>query len=97
MDELLRRAFSRGRPRGRGLRAATLLRAQLRPRTPFIARALAIERYSVEQVLRMLIERSERLRLHVRGSRRAALRHARTLLERLTRLYSQGETPPLPL
>jgi hypothetical protein len=45
----------------------------------------------------MLIERSERLRLYVRGSRRAALRTSRALLARLTRLYSEGETPPLPL
>ncbi len=96
-DELLRRAFTAERAHPRGLRAATLLRAELRPRIPSIARALRIERYSLEQVLRILIERSERLRLYVRGNRRASLRGARSLLARLTRLYSQGETPPLPL
>ena len=31
------------------------------------------------------------------GSRRDALRHARWMLLRLTRLYGQGETPHLPL
>ena len=62
-----------------------------------MARALKVERYSVAQILRMLIERSERLRLHVRGSRRDALRYSRWMLERLTGLYSQGETPQLPL
>jgi len=51
----------------------------------------------VAQILRMLIERSERLRLHVRGNRRDALRYSRWMLERLTGLYSQGETPQLPL
>jgi hypothetical protein len=96
-DELLRRAFSPERSRRDAPRAATLLRAQLRPLTPAVARALRMERYSVEQVLRMLIERSERLKLYVCGSRRDALRYSRWMLERLTELYSQGETPHLPL
>ena len=96
-DELLRRAFSPRRSPRQGLRAATLLREELRPRIPAIARALGMERYSVEQVLRMVIERSERLRLYVRGNRREALRCSRALLERLTRIYSEGETPQLPL
>jgi hypothetical protein len=96
-DELLRRAFSPERSRPDAPRAATLLRADLRPLTPAVARALRIERYSVEQVLRMLIERSERLKLYVCGNRRDALRYSRWMLERLTGLYSQGETPHLPL
>jgi hypothetical protein len=96
-DELLRRAFSPERSRPDAPRAATLLRAALRPLTPAVARALRIERYSVEQVLRMLIERSERLNLYVCGNRRDALRYSRWMLERLTGLYSQGETPHLPL
>ena len=96
-DELLRRAFSPERSRPDTPRAATLLRAALRPLTPAVARALRIERYSVDQVLRMLIERSERLKLYVCGNRRDALRYSRWMLERLTGLYSQGETPHLPL
>jgi hypothetical protein len=96
-DELLQRAFSAERLSRRPPRAATLLRAHARPLTAAVARALGIERYSVEQVLRMLIERAERLRLHVRGSRRDALRYSRWMLERLTGLYAQGETPHLPL
>ena len=56
-----------------------------------------MERYSIQQILRMLIERSESLKLFVRGSRRDALRHTRWMLERLARLYSQGETPKLRL
>ena len=96
-DELLRRAFSPERSRPDAPRAATLLRSALRPLTPAVARALRIERYSVEQVLRMLIERSERLKLYVCGNRREALRYSRWMLERLTGLYSQGETPHLPL
>ena len=45
----------------------------------------------------MLIERSERLRLYVRGNRRDARSYSRWMLERLTGLYAQGETPHLPL
>jgi hypothetical protein len=45
----------------------------------------------------MLIERSESLKLYVQGSRRDALRHSRWMLQRIARLYSQGETPQLPL
>ena len=96
-DELLRRAFSAERSRRDAPRAATLLRAHLRPLVPAVARGLRLERYSVEQVLRMLIERSERLKLYVYGNRRDALRYSRWMLERLTELYSQGETPHLPL
>ena len=55
------------------------------------------ERYSVEQVLHMLIDRSAALQLYVRGNRREALRYSRWMLERLTTVYSQGETPHLPL
>jgi hypothetical protein len=96
-DELLQRAFSSERLRKRSLRAATLLRGNGRQLTTAVARALGIERYSAQQVLRMLIERAERLGLHVRGNRRDALSYSRWMLERVTGLYSQGETPHLPL
>jgi Putative zinc-binding metallo-peptidase len=96
-DELLRRAFTDERPRRQSVKAATLLRAQARPLTNSVARTLKIDPYSVEQVLRMLIERSEHLRLYVRGNQRDARRYSRWMLERLTGLYSQGETPHLPL
>lgn len=95
-DELLRRAFSAVRPHRRALRAATLLRAEESRLSARVARALGIERYSVEQVLRMLIDRCERLELFVRN-RRDARRYSRWMLERLTGLYAQGETPHLPL
>jgi hypothetical protein len=96
-DELLQRAFTPERPRRVSVRAATLLRGHARALTAAVARAVASEPYSVQQVLRMLIERSERLQLYVRGNRRDALRYSRWMLERLTGLYSQGETPHLPL
>ncbi|MGH8322484.1 MAG: putative zinc-binding metallopeptidase [Steroidobacteraceae bacterium] len=96
-DELLRRIFSAERLRKGAVRAAALLRAQKIPLTNAVARNLAMEPYSVQQILRMLIERCETLKLHVRGGRRDAVRHSRWMLERLASLYSQGETPQLPL
>lgn len=96
-DELLQRAFSHERARRTTPLAATLLRAHASHLTTVVARALKAEPYSVEQILRMLIERTEHLGLYVRGNRRDALRYSRWMLERLTGLYSQGETPQLPL
>ena len=96
-DELLRRAFCATRTPRQPLRAATFLRARARLLERVTARALGIDPYSVEQVLHMLIERSERLGLYLRGSQRDAQRYARWMLERLTGLYAQGETPHLPL
>ena len=96
-DELLQRAFAGQPPRRGALRATTLLRTHARALTPSVTRALGSERYSVEQVLHMLIERSAGLRLYVRGNRREALRYSRWMLERLTTVYSQGETPHLAL
>jgi hypothetical protein len=96
-DELLRRIFSAQRLRRGAMRACTLLRAQKIPLVNSVARELGIERYSVHQILRILIERSESLQLFVQGNRRDAIRHSRWMLERLARLYSQGETPQLAL
>jgi hypothetical protein len=96
-DELLQRAFTPERLRRDAPRAGTLLRAHARQLSAAVARSLDVEHYSVDQILRMLIERSEALALYVRGNRRDALRYSRWMLERLTGLYSQGETPHLPL
>src|SRR6185312_4950014 len=92
-DDLLRKIFSSERMSARAPRACTFLRA-LKPRMiATIAREAVVERYTVQQIVRMLIERSERLKLYVRGSRRHASRHARWMVLRLPRLYGQGETP----
>lgn len=96
-DELLKRIFTEQRPRKSAVRASTLLRAQKNPLVTTVARELGTETYSVQQILRMLIERSESLKLYVQASRRDAIHHSRWMLERLTRLYSQGETPHLQL
>lgn len=96
-DELLQRVFARERPRRRPTLAAALLRAKKRSLTQRVARELRMERYSVEQILLMVIDRCDTLKLYVNGSRRDAVRHARWVLERLARTYSQGETPQLHL
>ena len=82
-------------PEREGGDAAARARRACSPRA--CARALKIDPYSVDQVLRMLIERSERLDLYVRGNQRDARRYSRWMLERLTGLYSQRETPHLSL
>jgi hypothetical protein len=97
VDELVRRLFTTEPARKKAVRAATFLRSQEKPLIETIARELAMERYSVQQILRMLIERCETLKLFVRGNRREAVHHARWMLARLASIYSQGETPLLPL
>jgi hypothetical protein len=96
-DEILKRIFATQRPRQGAPRASSLMRANKNPLVNAVARELDMERYSIHQILRMLIERSESLKLYVHGGQRDAVRHARWMLERLARLYSQGETPQLRL
>lgn len=96
-DEILKRIFDTQRSRQGARRASSLMRANKNPLVNAVARELVMEPYSLYQILRMLIERSESLKLYVRGNRRDALRHSRWMLERLARLYSQGETPQLRL
>jgi hypothetical protein len=93
-DHLLERVFTPERgPRTR--RASTFLRAHALGLVNSTMRELHAERYSVEQILRIVVERAEKLGLSVRGSRRDSLRHARWMLVYLTRLYAQGESPRL--
>jgi hypothetical protein len=96
-DELLLKVFSVEPPRAAAVRAATLLRSRKSELVASASRALGMERYSVYQILRILIDRSDALKLYVRGGRRDALRHVRWILGRVARLYSQGETPQLPV
>ena len=96
-QDLLLKVFSLERERRGQLRAATLLRQGKVSLVASVSRELGLEPYSVHQILRMLIERSEALKLYVRGNRRDALHHARWMLARIARLYAQGETPHLAL
>jgi Putative zinc-binding metallo-peptidase len=96
-QELLLKVFSVERERSGALHAATLLRQGKTALIASVSRELGLEPYSVHQILRMLIERSNALKLFVRGNRRDALRHARWMLARIARLYAQRETPHLAL
>jgi signal transduction histidine kinase len=96
-DDMLQRLFSTERAHANTMRASTLLRAQKSALVSAVADELATPLYSVHQMLRLLIERSEALTLHVRGNRREAVRDVRAMLARITRLYAAGETPHLPL
>ena len=96
-DEMLQKVFSAQRLRRNAARASALLRAARPALIAGVARDLGIERYTVQQILRLLIERSDHLKLYVRGNRRDALQHTRWMLARITAMYGQGETPNLPL
>jgi hypothetical protein len=96
-DHLLERVFASERPMVRARRASTFFRAHATWLVNGVVRELGAERYSVEQILKIMVERAEKLRLWVRGSQRDAMRHARWMLAYLTRLYAQGESPQLSL
>ena len=96
-DHLLERVFTDSRPAARAPRASTFLRANTASLVAFALRVRVAERYSIEQILKIVIERSEKLGLWLRGNRRQALRQSRRVLVRLTRLYAQGESPRLSL
>lgn len=96
-DHLLERVFNSERPNARSRRACSFLRAHNVALVNAAVRELGSDRYSVEQILRIALERADKLRLWVRGSQRDALRHSRWMLVYLTRLYAQGASPRLSL
>jgi len=97
IDVLLQWLFSAERPRRDALRVATLLRANRRGLIERVSRERGLTRYSVREIVRAMIDRSDALQLYIRGDRRDAVHVARWMLERLASLYSQGETPHMPL
>jgi len=96
-DALLLRVFER-RPARRGAtRAATFLRARRRELLEGAQQLVDHDHYTLHQVLRLAIERSDTMQLYLRGSERNALPHARWLLGSLTRLLGERERPHLNL
>jgi hypothetical protein len=89
-DRLLTGVFSTT-PGARELTAAALLRAHKSALLAAVIRATGVDRYAAHQVLRTTIDRSERLRLYVRGRQRESLRDARLMLRRLVRLYMRSQ------
>jgi hypothetical protein len=96
-DHMLERVFTAERPSPRAQRASTFLRAHTPAFVAFALRVRVAERYSIEQILRLVIERAAGLDLWLRGNRRLALRQSRRMLVHLTRLYARGESPRLAL
>ncbi len=89
-DRLLNRVFT-AQPGARALGAAQLLRAHKKRLLRATIRATGVDRYAAHQVLRTAIERSERLRLYVRGAQRQSLRDTRAMLRRLVRRYMRSQ------
>ena len=89
-DAILRRAFPARDPPGR-LAAATLLRTHKQALVSSLMRATGFNRYSVYQIMRMAIERCERLDLKVQPPRRLALKRARAALVHLVHAYGRSE------
>jgi hypothetical protein len=52
-----------------------------------------IDQYTLHQVLRIAVDRSDNMELYLRGSQRNALPHARWLLGGLARLLGERERP----
>jgi hypothetical protein len=96
-DRMLERVFSAERPSPRAQRASTFLRAHTPALAAFALRVRVAERYSIEQILKLVIDRADKLGLWLRGNRRLALKRSRRMLVHLTRLYAQGESPRLSL
>jgi hypothetical protein len=94
-DSILRRAFaapkSAARPPAARLAAATLLRAHKQALVTSLMRSSGFNRYSVYQIMRMAIERCERLGLTVQVPRRRALQRARAALLHLVHAYGHSE------
>jgi hypothetical protein len=96
-DHVLERVFASARPSPRAQRACTFLRAHTPALLAFALRVRVAERYNIEQILKLTIDRAEKRGLWLRGNRRIALRQSRRMLVHLTRLYAQGESPRLTL
>jgi hypothetical protein len=95
MDELLQKIFTREPPRRGARRASALLRGVRGELVEAVVRRTGAPRYSAQQIVRMALERCSHFGLHVRGSRRAALRDVRWMLAHLAQVYAQGESPPI--
>jgi hypothetical protein len=96
-DGLLMRVFSLEPERAGATRAATFLRARRRELLAIAKRHGDADEYTMHQVLRIAIERSDNMQLYLRGSQRNAMPHARWLLASLARLLGERERPYLNL
>lgn len=89
-DSILRRSFP-VRDTAAGMAVATLLRQHKSTLVAYLMRSTGVSRYSIFQILRMAIERCERLDLQVHIPQRQALREARAALVHLVHAYGHSE------
>ncbi|MCB1625244.1 MAG: putative zinc-binding metallopeptidase [Pseudomonadales bacterium] len=95
VDRVLERIFTFEPTRHDAVRAAKFLHVERAALVSATVDELDTDPYTVRQMLRIAIDRCATMRLYVHGSRRDALRHARWMLVRITRLYSERESPRL--
>jgi hypothetical protein len=96
-DAMLLRVFAR-KPKRRGsARAASFLRSHRRELLNGAQRQSDADSYTLHQVLRLAVDRSDNMQLYLRGSQRSALPHARWLLGGLARVLGERERPQLNL
>ena len=91
-DGQLRRVFvSESEARDGALPAATLLRALKLSLRGTLERRTGADRYAAQQLVRLAIERCERLKLHLRGPRRALIPKLRVALVQMARAYVDSD------
>jgi hypothetical protein len=96
-DELLLKVFTTA-PRNRAApRAATLLRELRNPLRQRMVGSAGFSEYLVHQVLRLIIERCEKLNLYVRGPRRELVTHLVWVIARLAESYEERQLPRVAL
>jgi hypothetical protein len=96
-DELLLKVFTTAPRRRSAPKAATVLRDMRQPLRQQFMRSGAFSEYLVHQVLRLMIERCERLDLYVRGPRRELKPHLVWVIARLAESYEERQLPRVAL
>jgi hypothetical protein len=96
-DELLLKVFTAAPRRRSAAKAASVLREMRTPLRRQIQRSGAFSEYLVHQVLRLMIERCERLGLYVRGSRRELKGELLWLVARLAESHEERKLPRVAL
>lgn len=96
-DELLLKVFTAAPGARAAPKAASVLREMRNPLRQQFMRTGAFSEYLVHQVLRLMIERCERLDLYVRGPRRELKAHLVWVIARLAESYEERQLPRVAL
>ncbi|GAC1307688.1 MAG: putative zinc-binding metallopeptidase [Steroidobacteraceae bacterium] len=96
-DELLLKVFTVAPARRDAAKAATVVRDMRTPLRRQLARTGAYSEYLVHQVLRLIVNRCERLDLYVRGSRRDLKPQLLWVISRLAESYEDRQLPRVAL